>query len=438
MKYGICVECKVRNNDALEKELHQCPYCGREFCVNHQNPKPVCIPKFGVIVKNKELEAVFRKESEIEGKHPCFQYTFQRFREEKLEEEKQRQLRKEASDRMMDYYKKAGVSHLEEELKEEIERISPDLKQLAPPKQLRLGECPECGSTDNKIREYDAKTISYICDSCNHMWTQSKAPPHKIIEMFPRVEPAKTGEPAVITKKVGTEKLIAVALVCIIIGIGITSWVLLPNIKGLETKCSQLTQEIETITQEKVALETNLNALQTSFDDLQLEHAKLVSVYNSLNANYDSLQKEHEILLLEYESIYRSRYEEGYEEGYTQGLTEKGYNVVDPTYEEALDFIRSDRTDKNRYVEGEYVCWNFVADFKNNAFEAGYRCGFVYIEFRDGGHGIVCFNTTDRGLIFVEPQDDDLVALTVGEHYWDRSKYEVTYDDTIIRFGIIW
>ena len=134
-------------------------------------------------------------------------------------------------------------------------------------------------------------------------------------------------------------------------------------------------------------------------------------------------------------------YNLGYESGYLKGVEDgagRGFTVRDPTYKEALDFILRDQTDKHEYNEENYTCLNFAADFKNNAFKAGYRCGFVSIEFpEEQAHAIVCFNTTDRGLIFIEPQDDSIVELKVGRHYWSRTKI-VMYNDTVINYVIIW
>lgn len=143
-----------------------------------------------------------------------------------------------------------------------------------------------------------------------------------------------------------------------------------------------------------------------------------------------------------YQVGYQAGYSNGSSEGYLQGLEDgagTGYTERDPTYQEMISFIASDKTDLNQYVEGSYVCWNFAADLINNAFNAGYRCGFVYMEFVDSAHAIVCFDTIDNGLLFVEPQDDNIVSsLVIGQHYWDRSIYQVNYDDTILDYGIIW
>jgi len=104
------------------------------------------------------------------------------------------------------------------------------------------------------------------------------------------------------------------------------------------------------------------------------------------------------------------------------------YNVRDPTYQEALQFIRLDQTDKNQYNQS-YICINFANDFINNAINEGYRCGFVIIEFPETNHAIVCFDTSDNGLIFIEPQNDELVTLTTEQQYSGKM---------ILRFSITW
>ena len=107
---------------------------------------------------------------------------------------------------------------------------------------------------------------------------------------------------------------------------------------------------------------------------------------------------------------------------------QKYYNLGDPTYVGALQFIRSDETDRNQYNQS-YRCTNFADDFMNNAFRAGYRCGYVTIEFPESSHTIVCFNTSDNGLIFIEPQSDQIVSLATGKLYLDRM---------VLRFSITW
>jgi hypothetical protein len=131
-----------------------------------------------------------------------------------------------------------------------------------------------------------------------------------------------------------------------------------------------------------------------------------------------------------------SGYQKGIVDGNKTGFN-LGYNIRDPTYQEMLNFIALDKTDENEYSEN-YTCFHFTADVKGNAFKSGIKCGFVYVEFPDSAHAIVCFNTTNCQLIYIEPQSDDVVTLIIGQPYWDRTKYQPSYNDTVMNFVIIW
>jgi len=106
----------------------------------------------------------------------------------------------------------------------------------------------------------------------------------------------------------------------------------------------------------------------------------------------------------------------------------RDYNVRDPTFQEALQFICSDQIDENQYNQS-YTCFNFANDFRNNALNEGYRCGYVIIRFPEASHVIVCFNTSDNGLIFIEPQNDEIVTLRIEQSYLGRK---------ILWFSITW
>lgn len=135
--------------------------------------------------------------------------------------------------------------------------------------------------------------------------------------------------------------------------------------------------------------------------------------------------------------------ETGYTQGYQKGWTTTGFNIKDPTYQQMLTFIKSDTTDQNTYVDGSYVCHDFTSDVKINAFNAGYRCYYVSIEMgrfmpTGVGHALVAFNTTDRGIIYIEPQSDRITNVKVGQPYWDRTIYtKPTYDDTVTKIELI-
>jgi cell division protein FtsB len=232
------------------------------------------------------------------------------------------------------------------------------------------------------------------------------------------------------------------------------------QVSNLQANVSSLQSETTSLNNEKIALENQVSSLQSEATELENEKNMLESQVSNLQANVSSLQSEvvslenftlsletqvstlqSEVTSLENEVIQSfdlgyaegeaEGYQLGYDEGYARGiedLTQSGWYLMDPTYDEAIAFINSDETDENEYTD-DYVCYDFTADFNGNAAQAGYRCGFVYIEFTDSAHAIACFNTTDTGLIYVEPQSDEIVDIAVGQVYLGY---------TIVHVGIIW
>jgi len=78
-----------------------------------------------------------------------------------------------------------------------------------------------------------------------------------------------------------------------------------------------------------------------------------------------------------------------------------------PTWEELLDFLEEDKTDKKLYVSGEYECGNFAQELHDNAESTGIRAAFVVVHFYDElSHGLNAFKTTDRGLVYIDVTGD--------------------------------
>jgi len=148
-----------------------------------------------------------------------------------------------------------------------------------------------------------------------------------------------------------------------------------------------------------------------------------------------------------YTEGYTSGKVDGYDEGVQAGLGH-GYILKDPTYDQAVTFIREDRTNENKYVEdtyGVYVCSHFARDVCNNAEGKGLRCAFVELRYLDGGHAIVAFNTIDKGIAYFDPQTDESIKPVIGKRYYQCVEpkpgyyYEApSFDDTIMDILVIW
>lgn len=136
--------------------------------------------------------------------------------------------------------------------------------------------------------------------------------------------------------------------------------------------------------------------------------------------------------------------------GHSVILDYRIYSVKNPTYSEMNAFITSDNTDSNTYRFPDYVCENFAQDTRNNAIRSGIRCGIVTIEFYGGtevtikgvtytnGHEIICFETMDRGLIFIEPQHDQEVVLSKGVSFSTVNGFEPLANDVIDDYYVKW
>lgn len=169
---------------------------------------------------------------------------------------------------------------------------------------------------------------------------------------------------------------------------------------------------------------------------------KIAAAYdNGYNKGYDQTYE------VSYQEAYGEAYDKGYNKGYEISLgidSEEGaatlVELSNPTYEELIEFLSRDKTDTNLYTPGEYVSFDFAVELNNNAELEGIRAAFVTVIFPEKRHGIVAFETTDKGLIFIEPQSDAEVNVEIGESYWWSAAgiSPAHYDDTLVELQIIW
>jgi hypothetical protein len=190
----------------------------------------------------------------------------------------------------------------------------------------------------------------------------------------------------------------------------------------------------------KTELEATATSLATTEAELKTTEGELQSVETELASALDTADTvqseldEKEAELAELQTSY---------DGLMAG---HGYTIKDPTYKELMSFISDDNTDKAEYIAGEYECTDFATRLCNNAEEKGIRCAYVSIRFPGGkGHAIVAFNTIDKGLIYIEPQYDDLVNIVIGKPFYKCvvPKEGVVYekpaqDDTIEKVLVAW
>lgn len=95
------------------------------------------------------------------------------------------------------------------------------------------------------------------------------------------------------------------------------------------------------------------------------------------------------------------------------------YNLTDPSFTELMDFLADDKTDEIPYSRPDFMCHHFSLTLRENANKQGLRCAWVEVGSvpAEGGmglnyaHAITAFNTTDRGIIYIDPQDDSICQI---------------------------
>lgn len=84
--------------------------------------------------------------------------------------------------------------------------------------------------------------------------------------------------------------------------------------------------------------------------------------------------------------------------------------AVDPTYQQLVDFIHSDATDQEPYIDDVRVCADFAEEVYNNAEAQGIRAGYASLE--GANHALNVFNTVDMGLVYVDCTGETLEEST--------------------------
>jgi len=85
-------------------------------------------------------------------------------------------------------------------------------------------------------------------------------------------------------------------------------------------------------------------------------------------------------------------------------------SATNPTWEELMTFLKADDTDRILYQEGSFVCSDFAERLHNNAERAGIRAAYVIVDFygQADGHALNAFETTDKGLTYVDCTGSDI------------------------------
>jgi hypothetical protein len=110
-------------------------------------------------------------------------------------------------------------------------------------------------------------------------------------------------------------------------------------------------------------------------------------------------------------------------------------NAKNPTWEELKNFLLKDKTDLIEYDYDKFVCADFAEMVHNNAEQAGIKAAYVSIKLGpcayypiSGGHALNAFETTDKGLVYIDctgymtsMNADKIIDLQLGKEYVPKS-----------------
>jgi len=109
----------------------------------------------------------------------------------------------------------------------------------------------------------------------------------------------------------------------------------------------------------------------------------------------------------------------------SEGSSGQDIVLKNPNFQELRDFILRDPTSRNKFALNKYECRHFATEVNNNAEAEGLRAAFVLLGYERGQHAVVAFDTTDRGMVYIEPQTDARIHPEVGGEYQGKEIKEI-------------
>jgi hypothetical protein len=91
-----------------------------------------------------------------------------------------------------------------------------------------------------------------------------------------------------------------------------------------------------------------------------------------------------------------------------------------PSYNELIDFLRTDGTVDHKYDKPNFTCADFAEELQNNAEMQGLNCGYASLKFcgKSSGHAVDIFDTVDQGMVYVDTTSGKaIVTNSLGPGY---------------------
>jgi len=113
--------------------------------------------------------------------------------------------------------------------------------------------------------------------------------------------------------------------------------------------------------------------------------------------------------------------------------------AIDPSWQRLKSFLLTDDTDELPYIADSFVCADFAAMLHNRAEKAGIKAAYVSVDFVDGpAHALNAFNTTDRGLIYIDCTGPGFLETTIRDSSSINGDYDkVAYIKVNEEYGLL-
>jgi len=196
----------------------------------------------------------------------------------------------------------------------------------------------------------------------------------------------------------------------------------------LQEERDTLESDLEQVNSVLTSTKSRVNTLESDLRIVESDLRTVESELRTVRSSYEVVKRDLEELQTFYDGIFRGEPPPYFKPGQEPLHLIDIENASDPTWSELVEFLRNDQTDRQRYIVDEYVCSGFAEDLHNNAEAAGIRCAFVFLGFEESpvGHVMNAFNTTDRGLVFIDCTGstslvigsmDRIAYIRIGERY---------------------
>lgn len=219
-----------------------------------------------------------------------------------------------------------------------------------------------------------------------------------------------------------TKKLEVVVLLLLAALVGVLAWAILMRGQLSETQ-DTLSSTVAQLTVRTTSLEETKGRLDDTSSELTSTKNELYSTQQALNnlqAALSTLANTQQKLAVAQETLRGLGISLFTSEECDVALIDNP-RATNPTWNQLITFLSQDQTETHIYIRDVYDCSQFSRDVHNNAEAAGIKAAQVRVEFgyKESGHALNAFLTTDYGLVYVSCTEapDTIARVKIREEY---------------------